>query len=663
MNARLRAVRPASLRDLPIFWKLLLPFLVLLLIVGSAGAYIIVRDLTSKSAAALSEQLTLRAVEARSLVHDRELDLLESANYASNLQGMADAIARARSASVSGLLQSVLALKTELDLAAATNDRAISISEFVRKGQDASPTAGAGTDWSTFEPVQRALAGGDTNKTVGFVQLADGPLMIMVSPICRGAPPCSRVGFAIVGLDANRMVQQVASSATGSGRVEQQVTVYDEMGKTLASTAEPPPPPSRVLGKTEIQQRRTQTKGREIASAYTGFTLGGNPAGTIAVTIPSKTAFGSVGPAALRLVALVVLAMALAVAVGAVVARLILRQLRTLVETSRQLGKGKLSARAPVLSEDEHGELAAALNRMAEQVEASHESLELQVEQRTEEIRRLLQDRTEFFAGLSHELRTPLAIIITQADRLLAQDRRRAKAEEVGDTIRASASQLLDLVNDILDLARAEAGSIDVKLEPVRLQDLVPELSSMLVRLGSASGIEVKFNLSGQLPVVAADPARLRDVVINLVDNAIKYTPDGGTIEISASQEDSEVRISVADTGVGIPPEVGDRVFEPFYRVTTTSPQHNQASSGLGLALTRRWVEAQGGTIRWAPRADGGTVFEFTLPIDRSDAEPQARGRVASRSRRSGNGTSVGESQNENGTKSHIQLRRVTIRS
>jgi signal transduction histidine kinase len=250
---------------------------------------------------------------------------------------------------------------------------------------------------------------------------------------------------------------------------------------------------------------------------------------------------------------------------------------------------------------------------MAEQLEASHETLELQVEQRTHEIRRLLQDRTEFFAGLSHELRTPLAIILTQAEMLLT-DSTNAAVVEARDAIRVSASQLLELVNEILELARSESGTIELDLAPVRLGEFVADLRPRIDNLAAAAGISMTVRLPARLPVVTADAARLREIVINLVDNAVKYTPSGGSIEIGATTDGRSVRVSIADTGVGIAEEIGDSVFEPFYRVAGTRTQRDQASSGLGLALAKRWVEAHGGSIGWAPNPDGGTIFTFTLP-------------------------------------------------
>lgn len=579
---------PIGLRDLPIFWKLLLPFLVLLLVVGSAGAYVIVRDLTEKSANALREGLSVRAVDARALIHDSELDLLESANYASNLEGIADGVAARDGGAVTALLQSVLALKPDLAVVVAAD----------AEGRGLAELGASGIDWTTTEPVRAALAAGGASKAAGFATSGDRTLMLMAAPICTGAP-CAPIGYAVVGMDARDVAARLATLS------ESKVTLYDLDGRPLTADAAVAPIPQSVSGAEIVQRRRD-----DDATAYTTFTLAGRPAGLLAVTIPAESVFSSVRSPALRLIGVLLLAMLFAVLVGAAVSRFITRQLRALVQTSRELGAGDLTARAPVLSADEHGELAAVLNQMAEQLEAERASLELQVEQRTEEIRRLLRDRTEFFAGLSHELRTPLAVIATQAEML--QDRGASQA------IGVSAAQLLELINDILELARAEAGSIDLQTEPVAIANAFDTLAPMLERLGAAAEVDVRVSAPRRLPWVLADAARLQQILVNLVDNAIKYTPPGGTVDVRATLEGELVRISVVDTGVGIPADVGDRVFEPFYRVPSTQPQRNQASSGLGLALVRRAVEAHGGTIEWHPVADGGTAFTFTLPVTKA---------------------------------------------
>jgi signal transduction histidine kinase len=283
-----------------------------------------------------------------------------------------------------------------------------------------------------------------------------------------------------------------------------------------------------------------------------------------------------------------------------------------LVSANRALGTGDLSARAPVMGHDELGELATGFNEMAVRLQANVETLELRVEERTEEIRRLLRERTEFFAGLSHEFRTPLAIIRNQAD-LVAEDATDSSMADAGRVMSTSAEQLLELVNDILDTARAEVSSVDVELEPVRLSDVVNGLKPNLADLAQSAGLRLSTKVPANLPTVYADPTRLREVVLNLVDNAVKYTPDGGKVDVTAAAVNGHVELAVRDTGVGIPLEARDRMFQPFYRVRGTRTQRGQSSSGLGLALTKRLVEAQGGSIDFTSAPGEGSTFVVKL--------------------------------------------------
>jgi len=290
-------------------------------------------------------------------------------------------------------------------------------------------------------------------------------------------------------------------------------------------------------------------------------------------------------------------------------------QVRPLVATNRALGAGDLSARVAVKSNDELGELARGVNNMAGQLQASYETLEARVADRTEEVRRLLEQRTEFFTALSHEFRTPLAVIMSEAD-LLEDPKHRVtirEARAAGSALRMSAEQLLAAINEILELAESDAGGLDIELEEISLSEVVKELRPAIDGLTKGSGLRVSVSVPRGLSPVIADRTRLKEVILNLVDNAVKYTPAGGTVDVSARANNGSIELSIADDGVGIPADVGDRIFEPFFRVTGTKPVRGQASSGLGLALAKRFAEAQGGSINFASRPEGGTVFHVSL--------------------------------------------------
>lgn len=624
--------------DLPLFWKVLVPFLTLMVIVGASGVFLVVRDLSSRAQASLDQDLTRRSVDAEAFLRERELYLLESANFAANVEGMSRAVAARDTATVGRLLQSALALKADLTFVAAADASGVGLVEFTRLA-DAAPSFSTGTPWSGTAFAQ-ALQSRDGTKSSGWMRVGDATMLGIAAPICPPSDGCTPVGLAIVAIAVDRL----ASAATGessrkaprASSNEASVAIFDLEDRRLTSAGSVASRPTPGANAGDEPVRRLTTVGStEIATRYVPFTVQGGRIGTLAVSIPTEPVFSSVRGAGTRLALIVLVAMVGIVGLGALLSRSILRQVRTLVDTNRALGRGDLSARAAVLGYDELGELAEGVNQMADQLQASYETLELRVEERTEEVRRLLRDRTEFFAGMSHELRTPLAIILTQLEMLTEATHDPALHNEAVETIRASATELLGLVNDILDLARTEAGPADVQLEAVELQDVFEELHAMLVRLGAAADVAVVVAVPASLPAVTADRDRLRVAIVNLVDNAIKYTPAGGDIRVSAIVEGGEVTVSVADTGVGIPPEVGDRVFEPFYRVRGTRPQHGQSSSGLGLALTRRWIEAQGGTISWSANPDGGTVFTFALALAPAPSPPRRRARTPRRSRQS----------------------------
>jgi signal transduction histidine kinase len=360
---------------------------------------------------------------------------------------------------------------------------------------------------------------------------------------------------------------------------------------------------------------RTERDGQQVATMVAPLEVQRARVGFITTTRPAEAAFAAVRGAAYRLALLVLLAMAGIVAIGALLSRTILRQVRPLVATHRALGGGDLSARTPVTGDDELGEVARGLNRMAQQLEASVTALESQVDQRTAEVRRLLAQRTEFFAGLSHEFRTPLAIVLAQAQLMLDNGRRRSDSDRDSLlVVQQSARQALALVNEFLDLSRAEADRLEVTAAPVDLVPIVRDLASTVRGLAGSAEVAVELDLPDHAVEVLGDPRRLRDIALNLSDNAIKYTPPGGRIRLAVCPQPDRVLLEVSDNGLGIPESARGQVYEAFYRVTGNEPQAGQASSGLGLALTKRLVEAHGGTIDFTSSPGSGTTFRVTLP-------------------------------------------------
>jgi CheY-like chemotaxis protein len=214
---------------------------------------------------------------------------------------------------------------------------------------------------------------------------------------------------------------------------------------------------------------------------------------------------------------------------------------------------------------------------------------------------------------MSHEFRTPLSAILGFSDLMGGEPRdgdRVSVPIEWVDHIHRGGQHLLALVNDVLDLARVEAGRLDLRLEPIDVASAVTEAVNGLRPLADRKGIRIETNSA--LLTVVADRGRFRQILYNLVSNAIKYTPDGGLIRVAAEERDGEVRVSVADNGVGIDPKDHQSVFEEFKQVG--DPADRQPGTGLGLAVTKRLAEAHEGRMELASALGQGSTFTLVLP-------------------------------------------------
>jgi signal transduction histidine kinase len=250
----------------------------------------------------------------------------------------------------------------------------------------------------------------------------------------------------------------------------------------------------------------------------------------------------------------------------------------------------------------------------------------------------LEQMKSQLLSTVSHELRTPLAAIKGFATTLLRQDVRwdEATQREFLRIIEEESNRLEELIDNLLDMSQVEAGALRIQKEPVQLRRLVREAVEQAQRRTNTHWFVV--DLPAELPQVWADPRRIRQVLNNLLENSIRYSPQGGQITVTCEVEGANVLISVADQGQGIPPEFLERVFEQFFQVDGASTRKT-GGSGLGLAIAQGIVEGHQGTI-WAESEPGrGSIFRFTLPVVK-DSDLQQNGEGA--------GTGTGENPPEN---------------
>jgi two-component system phosphate regulon sensor histidine kinase PhoR len=224
--------------------------------------------------------------------------------------------------------------------------------------------------------------------------------------------------------------------------------------------------------------------------------------------------------------------------------------------------------------------------------------------------------RTEFVANVSHELRTPLTAIHGYLETLVtgALDEPEHLRRFLEIVFRHT-ERLGRLLDDLTDLSNIELGRVALHLEPTRLEEVVDSTLAIIRAKADARGVAVVAALPAGLPAVQADRDRLAQVLINLVDNAVKYTPAGGRVEVSAaSAVPNTVEVAVADSGIGIPPADLPRITERFYRVEKARSRE-LGGTGLGLAIVKHLVLAHGGELAIESERGRGTVVRFTLPV------------------------------------------------
>jgi two-component system phosphate regulon sensor histidine kinase PhoR len=236
------------------------------------------------------------------------------------------------------------------------------------------------------------------------------------------------------------------------------------------------------------------------------------------------------------------------------------------------------------------------------------------------ELRRLKQIRAEFIDNLSHELRTPLTTVSLLAETLtreaeVAGDSIPPRMRDRIDKIEVETGHLVQMVNELLDLSRIESGAALGAIDVLDVGQIALESTDRLRLFADRQGVTLRVGVEQDLPRVRGDAARLGQVLVNLLHNAVKFSPDGGEVSVSVLATESEVTVAVADHGVGIPPSAQARIFERFYKVDRARVRGETGGTGLGLAIARHIVEQHGGRI-WVESTEGlGSTFSFSLPL------------------------------------------------
>ncbi|PGT79585.1 ATP-binding protein [Bacillus sp. AFS040349] len=271
-------------------------------------------------------------------------------------------------------------------------------------------------------------------------------------------------------------------------------------------------------------------------------------------------------------------------------------------KATRKIAKGDLDTRVSIGTKDEVGSLGNAINDLAF------------------ELHRYRSNRREFFANISHELRTPITYLEGYANALennLYQSEEEKK--QYLQIIQEEASRMSKLVNDLFELSKMEEGKVELFFEEVDLVEVVENALLKTKIKAKEKGLKLDFSRLPNIPSIHADGLRMEQIVINLIENAIRYT-EKGMVKVILFKELERVTLAVEDTGIGIPEEDVPFLFERFYRVEK-SRSREFGGTGLGLAIVKQLVELQSGTITVKSKVGKGTCFELTFPMDKGDAQ------------------------------------------
>jgi signal transduction histidine kinase len=494
----------------------------------------------------------------------------------------------------------------------------------------------------TNDPIYQANKAGKTYfSTISFIPGSNDPIMLIAVPVLDRQNEFQGSLIAQANLkNLNSIVTNVKTDQTT------EAILVNEAGVIVASTE-----PQEISSKVTNPRLLEALKGQPNINDFTneqgelylmGYaSVNGQPGWGLIVCRSAHEALAGISRMALIALIVVIGAIIAISLIALLLSKTITRPIRELAFTANQITTtGNLDAQIPITSQDEVGELSASFNGMILALRKTrlalehwNRELEHKVELRTQELTRSNEKleqineqleranlhKSQFLANMSHELRTPLNAIIGFSEILQDQVFGELNEKQLRyiNNILNSGRHLLSLVNDVLDLAKVEAGRMELSLEEFSYRQISNEVINQLSALATKKELSISSEIEDKLDVIVADRSRFRQILYNLLSNAIKFTPQGGSIKISGKRETDTppmIVFTVSDTGIGIASEYLEDIFDSFRQLDNSYSRQYQGT-GLGLALTRKLVEMHGGKI-WVTSEPGmGSTFSFTIPV------------------------------------------------
>ena len=505
-------------------------------------------------------------------------------------------------------------------------------------------TGVVGSDHSTKSHIRQVIASGQRSISVPFVEPETGaPAVALAIPIRDEQGQLMSILSGFIDLSSSDILRPI-EQALKLGHTGH-AAIVDSQGRVIVSTEpgaflRPGEHLSfyrRMMAEKLVGVETVPYEGDDeeyghmhvmafvpLSMADWGVAMGGDAAETFASVVTLRNSIFLFG--GLMLVAIVA-----ATLIGT---RRLVRPVNTLTKNAQEIAAGNLTTPIQISEGGEIGLLGKSLEEMRlrlkdsiDEIKGWNMELEERVKERTKELEQMMEEvsklnamreldrmKSEFISSISHELRTPLGFITGYVTTLLRSDVSHSKEtrQEFLQIIKEESEKLRELVDNLLDTSRIKAGSFTVEKRPTDIAELARKVVEKVQLIADRHSFLLSFD--PKLPSVPGDSQRLEQVLHNLLDNAIKYSPQGSQITISGNREDDHIQISVTDEGQGIPQAELSKIFDAFYRIAGTNAQKVRGA-GLGLTICRAIVEAHGGSIWTESAPDRGNVFYFTLPL------------------------------------------------
>jgi len=485
------------------------------------------------------------------------------------------------------------------------------------------------SDFAASPGFQRALQGKPDYGPVYFVQNSE-PYMTIAFPIEQYAG--TMIGVLQVEVNLKHVWDVVSNIKTGEAGYAYVVTRSGDLiahrdismvlrrqnlghltqvkGALKAASGAPRP---RVTVASNLEGKKVISSSAFIPSLQW----------LVIIERPVEEAYTPLYASMLRTSALLLVGFTMAVLASLFVGRRVVRPLEALRRGVERIGKGDLSHSLHLNTGDEIEILADEFNAMATHLREAYTGLERKVAERTEalsianeRLEEASQLKSQFLANVNHELRTPVSAIIGYAHLVLRATEgqiSRLQRENLQDLLR-NAERLLSQIDSLLEFSKIEAGKIEVRSEPVKVNEVIQGAISTIEPTLNGAYIRIIREIGSDLPALNTDREKLRQIVLNLLDNAVKFT-ERGEIKIAASQQNGSLKLAVSDTGIGIPKEELNKIFDEFHRGDSSSNK-NYRGTGLGLAIVKQFVNLLGGEVAVESEVGKGSVFAVTLPVE-----------------------------------------------